>query len=136
MTLKSKLFCLISAIIITCSSFAAPKKCPSANAIKMEGVSMAMELFPRVYYAYHVSEYDTNEPWFFAVGLFASNSKTEAIAEGNKQLPSLMGNPTPLRVEDYWFCDYDINGEFAAVAVYTDTGNAPLKIKQFFYTIH
>ncbi|ARG96223.1 DUF4949 domain-containing protein [Legionella micdadei] len=136
MTLTSRLFTLIGALTLACSSFAGPETCPSVSAIKAEGLSTAMELFPKVYYAYNVSEYGSDYSWFFAVGLFASNTKTEAVAEGNKYLPTLTGNPIPLHVEDYWFCDYEIDGGLAAVAVYTDVGSAPLKIKRFFHQIH
>lgn len=138
MKLNAKLLSLIGALVMTSSAFASfgnlsPKACPNVSAIQAEGVSMALELFPRMFLTYQFSDYGTPHNWFFAVGFFKQEKEADAITEGKKSLSSLTGNPKPLLNEEgYWLCDYDIGNNLAAVAIYADLKNPLPIIKQFF----
>ncbi|KTC87147.1 MULTISPECIES: DUF4949 domain-containing protein [Legionella] len=138
MKLKAKLLSLISALVMTSSAFAAfedqgPKACPSVSAIKAEGVSMALEFFPKIFLTYQFSDYGTSHNWFFAVGFFKQEKESDAIAEGKKSLVKLTGSPKPLLNEEgYWLCDYEIGEKLAAVAIYADLKNPLPLMKQFF----
>ena len=137
MRLKSRLFTLLGALITASSSFAAmtssaPISCPSISAIKAAGVPKVHEYTPQVFFAYQISKYDTEYKWIFSIGYFKTDSKEQAIIDGNNTLLNLAGDPIPVSDEDYWFCRYDAGAGYTALALYTEHPLSPPLIKRFF----
>lgn len=124
MMLKSRVTGFISAMVIAGSAAAhlpMPPKCPSADAIKQEGVSMIIDWDINVYVTTQISTFDTNQRWFFSLGFIEADSKRAALKIGNKLLINMSGNPVPEQNNnDAWVCNYHMNGDYRAFALITD----------------
>lgn len=126
MKLKSKLALLVSGLSLSFSVFSfssQPDTCPSAGAIKSEGLSMIIDLQSQAYSGFNYSHYGTNENWLFAIGVLYGDNEEEAYSSGIKLLSTLSGKPVPEEVEpDIWACIYELpnNPNEVAVALRTD----------------
>lgn len=139
MMLKSRIINLFGALVIAGSASAAHQDpdmgaCPSVEAIQSEGLTMVQSIYQNGFLTYHQSEYDTDKPWIFVVGIFEAESEDEALDQGNEALVNLSGNPGPTPDdENNTICFYDIDDEHIAVAVTTENGFlSPLKLRSYF----
>lgn len=140
MTLKFLFIAFVSALVISGSSFAFdnPSRCPDANLIKSTKMALAQSLLRDMYLTYNLSKYGTQNSWLFTMGPIPAESAEKAVAEGNKLLVNLSGNPVPQQdEEEIWACVYNMRDERTlAVAFQSDSMLSPLKVKQFFNTKH
>ncbi|VEG91611.1 DUF4949 domain-containing protein [Legionella spiritensis] len=84
--------------------------CPDAGAIKTQGLSMTDQLLPGMFIAYEVSQYNTEDLWFFGIGLVEAEDENAALVSGNKSLTTLSGQPTAEQDEDGdIYCVYSLN---------------------------
>lgn len=113
---------------------AKPASCPRVEVIKAQGLTQAgLSMGGQDYIVYHVSHYDLNQKWAFALAYIGANSEQEAVHVGNKMLSTLSGNPGPLPDDhnDGWLCHYDIGNQTMAFA-YTGE-NLPLSLMMHQY---
>jgi hypothetical protein len=127
----------ILAIFLSHAAFALPESlpdCPSANAIRYEGVHMAQPLMYNLFIIYQLSKYDTEKSWLFGVGLITGDSMGEAIASGNRLVQDIAEHP--VIAEDKHAnptCVYQIGGgKFTGIAVEADYVNTPQEIQNLF----
>lgn len=92
-----KIAALAGSLALTGHAMAAVK-CPSVSALKGEGLTNTAMVYPYFFLDYHMSTYDTQNNWLFAVGPIQSENEEIALEKGNELLPELIGNPSP--VED------------------------------------
>ncbi|KTD07753.1 DUF4949 domain-containing protein [Legionella jamestowniensis] len=134
MMFKSKLIAFAGALVIAGSSFAAfkaPPVCPAVSAIKVAGLSNAEELMPKLYFAYEISTYGTDNTWVFASGPFEGEDDEEALEEANKALRYLSGSPVAEPDEGGWVCLYELDEQHFAVALQSDIMPSPYKIRRY-----
>lgn len=142
MMLRSRVFTFLGALAIASSSYTAfanipPGTCPEVSSIKSEGLSLAYELMPKVFFAYQISKYNTELSWVFAIGYFKSDTEELAVIDGNKTLVNLAGTPLPeYDKEGYWLCKYDLGTGYTALAIHTETTPGPNQLKRFFHNIY
>ncbi|CEK09157.1 DUF4949 domain-containing protein [Legionella hackeliae] len=139
MMFKSKLIAFAGALVIAGSSFAgfkAPPVCPNVGNIKVQGVSNAEELMPKFYFAYEISNYDTENTWVFATGPFEGDDSDTALEEANKALRYLSGSPIAEPDEGGWVCLYEMDEEHFAVALQSDSIPSPFKIRRYLSKKH
>ncbi|MFW2569444.1 DUF4949 domain-containing protein [Legionella sp. 29fVS95] len=140
MTLKSLFIAFVSALVISGSSFAfnSPSSCPDANLIKSTKMALAQTLLRDMYLTYNLSKYGTQNSWLFTMGPIPAESAEKAVAEGNKLLANLSGNPVPQQdEEEIWVCVYNMRDDHTlAVAFQSDSMLSPLKVKQLLNTRH
>lgn len=140
MKLNGTVNTLIGGLALFCSSVTAapdPEVCPSAAAIKAEGVSYAYNLMLDLYLTTNGSQYDTDKSWEFAIGIIRADDEDRALAQGNQVISTLSGQPLPQEIEPgTWACIYHIaDNDYLAAAFYTDFPMAPAKIKSYFHHI-
>lgn len=135
MMLKSRLAGFISAMLIASSATAhmsAPLKCPSANAIKEEGVSIVFEWATELFITSQISHFDTDQEWLFSLGLVQADTERKALKEGNKLLNHMSGNPIPQEDGEAWICRYSITGNYIAFAFPADDLSPMQRTRQYF----
>lgn len=126
MKFNSKVMLLATGLSLSFSAFSfssQPETCPSAGAVKNEGLSMIVELQNQAYSGFNYSHYDTNENWLFAIGVLQADNEQAAYSSGISLLATLSGQPVPEEVEpDTWACVYELADDpnHIAVAVRTD----------------
>lgn len=140
MMFKTKLATLVGALTLATSAFAAhqaPEACPSVSAIQNEGLSMSIEVMQDMYLAYNLSRYNTESNWVFVIGIINAESDDEALDEGNENLSTLTGAPTPEEEDGSYICEYDTGSQdLAAFAIQADDMVSPLKMTHYFKKGH
>lgn len=135
MKFKSTLATFVSALVLTSTAFAiqsSPKVCPSVSAIQAEGMTMAAEMVEGLYLTYNLSHYDTPLNWAFIIGPVNATSDESALEEGNQQLTTLSGTPSPEESGGAWACEYNTaSDELVAVAILADETLSPMKMGQY-----
>ncbi|KTD19567.1 DUF4949 domain-containing protein [Legionella londiniensis] len=137
MKLNGKFSALFGGLTLFYSSLAAaqgPAVCPSASAIKAEGVSYAFNLMLDLYLALEGSNYDTDHNWEFAVGIIQAEDEEDALSQGNELVSTLSGQPTPEEIEPgTWACIYNLaDDNYLAAAFYSDFPISPAKMKSYY----
>lgn len=126
----------IGAILFANSLFALehPSHCPSTQAIKSEGLTIAYQLINLYFGAYQFSQYDTDKTWLFGLGLVKSSNQSDALVQGNKLLTKLSGRPVPeLDHAQNWACYYRVgDNKYEAVAIQTDFVDTPIEFETSF----
>lgn len=110
MSLKKSLLIIISSLTIAFSVHAVPhkpSKCPSAEAIKANGLIMAIPIDRHKYIASQLNTYDTEHEWAFVIGVIDADNEEAALTSSRTLLKKLSGNPRPELIKGAWSCLYD-----------------------------
>lgn len=132
--LKSRLAGFICTVVF--ASYAAaqglpPEKCPSISEIKGEGLSYVTEFGSHKYLASQISHYDTEQQWIFAIAFIPAKNQEIALEKGNKLMNDVSGSPFPQEDHNEWVCEYNIPGNYMAVALPVDFLSMQ-RVKQYF----
>ncbi len=120
MMFRTKLAVLASSFLFAGSLFAADLlQCPDIKDIQAEGLSVADRIFDDLYFAYNLSQYNTEMNWGFVIAPITANSADEALSAGNEVLSSLMGPGVITQtMKAGFYCDYKTNNpEITAAAI-------------------
>ncbi|KTC94671.1 DUF4949 domain-containing protein [Legionella erythra] len=123
MKFTAKLAAFASALFLAGATYAASpnaSSCPDTGAIKSEGLDMAMMITSDTFLTYHMSQYNTNNTWIFAMAPVPGADEDEALQEGNALLYTLSGHPTPEDDgEGFTVCMYDLDSgsDIQAIAI-------------------
>lgn len=139
MMFKSKLATFVGALVLAGSSFAGQQaECPSIDAIKGEGISMAEEIGPNIFITYNISTYNTESNWGFIIAPLQSDSDEEALDEANEILDSMTAPGVPQQHSGATVCEYDTGRQdIFAAAISDDSGMiTPMRLKHFIKRTH
>jgi hypothetical protein len=135
--MKFKLACcsILLASSFTCSAKAYISDdltCPTADAIRSEGLSFSFPVLPKFYISAHQSQYNTAKEWTFTLAFIHANDTHKATEKGMSLIKRLQGKPQPEQSEDNnWLCAYEIPGEeYLALAIHSATPLGQVGIKQ------
>ncbi len=136
MKLKSKLAAFITCLAINYSSFAAggnPGICPSAEAIKSEGLAVVYNICFDLYGAFQFSKYGTEQSWLFGLGPIDADNEHEAIGQANRLITTLSGSSLPVEIEpNVWACLYQLaDDDYVGIAYQADNFGSSLKLRPY-----
>lgn len=124
-----KLLLSTVALFMTQSSFAlsadVPTTCPSVNAIRSVGVSIAEKYRDDIWMTFETrNNYGTENDWSFGMFAVTANSSNEAVDIANQQLSSLtyISGPTEFttpRGRVVWECRYEGHNPYYQAATVT-----------------
>lgn len=137
MKFGSKLATFVGAVILASSAFASNNVCPSIEEIQSEGISMAEEIAPGLFIAYQISNYNTEDTWGFIVAPLDGEDQDVAISMANDIVSDMTAPGIPEEHRGMLICTYEtgIPDVFAA-AIKDSQTVTPMKLKQFFKTLH
>lgn len=127
-----KMAAFAGALTLAGSVFAAQPDCPSIDAIKAEGLSMASELMENIYLTFHMSTYNSDNGWVFILGPIEADSEDEALDGGNTVLSGMTAPGIPEEEDGVYACMYDTGSQdFGAAAILADQQLSPMRMQQF-----
>ena len=134
MVFAKKMVILASSLILAGSVFAGKKPiCPDINNIKAEGLPMSEEVALGFYFAYNLSNYNTDSLWGFALLPIEATSTEQALEDANNIL-SNMTAPGVVEEEndEMTLCVYDTGIEaVTGVAIKEKNQITPFALKQY-----
>lgn len=133
MMFKNKLAMIASALIIAGSVYARQEAlCPDINDIKAEGLSMAEQIYPGLFFSYNLSTYNTSSHWGFAIAPIEAESDSIAVDFANKLLSTMTAPGIPEIEGEATVCLYNTgNPDVLAAAVNTDQMISPSQLKHY-----
>lgn len=138
MKLKTKLATLAGALILAGLSFAGQDfVCPSIDAIKAEGLTMAEEIIQNRYITYNISTYNTDANWGFLIAPVEADSEETALATGNEILSTMTSVGVPTEENGTMYCAYETGQQTLLAAAFKDENlMSPMKLKSLYNSIH
>jgi hypothetical protein len=129
-----KLATFAGALTLASSVFAAKPACPSIDAIKSEGLSMASQLMENLFLTFHMSTYNSDNSWVFILGPVVAESEDGALEDGNVMLSMMNSQGVPEEDQDMYGCVYDTGSQdFGAAAILADQQMSPMRMRQFLH---